>query len=156
MFVKKMKTMRTLLICLLLLTTSALHAQKSKSHCEVEYAIRESNAVYFESFRKNEGGIFIARYTDDACILAPGSPAACGKDAVAKFFHAAYDHYGLRNGKFTTIAIYYQGGEFATEEGVWESINGEGLVFDKGKYLVLWRKTDHGWKMFRDSFSSDH
>jgi ketosteroid isomerase-like protein len=26
---------------------------------------------------------------------------------------------------------------------------------DEGKYLVLWKKTAKGWKMFRDSFSSN-
>jgi ketosteroid isomerase-like protein len=28
-------------------------------------------------------------------------------------------------------------------------------MFDDGKFLVLWKKTDKGWKMYRDSFSSN-
>jgi ketosteroid isomerase-like protein len=43
-----------------------------------------------------------------------------------------------------------------TEEGLWQSFNAKGELFDDGKFLVLWKKTKNGWKMFRDSFSSNH
>ena len=36
------------------------------------------------------------------------------------------------------------------------SVNAKGELFDDGKFLVLWKKTKNGWKMFRDSFSSNH
>jgi ketosteroid isomerase-like protein len=36
-----------------------------------------------------------------------------------------------------------------------ESRDAQNTLVDDGKYLVLWKKTDKGWKMFRDSFSSN-
>jgi hypothetical protein len=42
-----------------------------------------------------------------------------------------------------------------TEEGLWQSFNAKGELFDDGKFLVLWKKTSKGWKMYRDSFSSN-
>jgi ketosteroid isomerase-like protein len=122
---------------------------------EARKAIAESNAVYFESFVKNDSSIFINRYAKDACIMAPNSVQMCGRDAAAKFFRAAYDSYGMRNGKFITTAVYGDGVEFVTEEGLWQSFNAKGELFDDGKFLVLWKKTPEGWKMFRDSFSSN-
>ena len=121
---------------------------------EAKKAIAASNAVYFESFVKNDSSIFIERYAKDACIMAPGAPKACGHKEVAKFFRSAYNEYGLRNGKFITAELYGDALEFVTEEGVWQSFNAKGEMFDNGKYLVLWKKTPDGWKMFRDSFSS--
>lgn len=122
---------------------------------EAKKTIAESNANYFKSFVKNDPSIFINSYAEDACILAPNAPAACGHEAIARFFQAAYQDYGLRNGKFITTNVYGDGKEFVTEEGLWQSFNAQGELFDDGKFLVLWKKTKNGWKMFRDSFSSN-
>ncbi len=123
---------------------------------EARKAIAESNALYFKSFVKDDSSIFINRYAEDACILAPNAPQACGRDAVAGFFRTAYSDYGLRNGKFITTAVYGDAVDFVTEEGLWQSFNEKGEQFDDGKFLVLWKKTVDGWKMYRDSFSSNH
>jgi len=92
---------------------------------------------------------------NDRLEEAPFAPQACGKENAAKFYRAAYDDYGLRNGRFITTAVYGDAVEYVTEEGLWQSYNAKGELFDNGKYLVLWRKTKKGWKMFRDSFSSN-
>ena len=133
-----------------------LHFISSAQLDEAKKAIAESNANYFKSFVKNDSSIFINSYAEDACILAPNAPAMCGREAFAQFFRSAYQDYGLRNGKFITTAIYGDGKEYVTEEGLWQSFNAKGELFDDGKFLVLWKKTKTGWKMFRDSFSSNH
>ncbi len=128
--------------------------QKEKLE-EVTKAIAESNAVYFQSFVKNDPSIFVDRYAEDACIMASFAPKQCGKEKAALFFRDAYENYGLRNGKFITTAIYGDGVEYVTEEGLWQLFNAKGELFDDGKFLVLWKKTTKGWKMYRDSFSSN-
>jgi hypothetical protein len=100
-------------------------------------SIAESNAIYFESFVKNDSSIFIQRYAKDACILAPNAPAVCGQEAVTDFFKSAYTSYGLRSGKFITIAVCGDGKEFVTEEGLWQSFDAKENLFDNGKFLVL-------------------
>jgi ketosteroid isomerase-like protein len=122
---------------------------------EAKKAIAASNAIYFQSFVKNDASIFVERYAIDGCIMAPNSPIACGREAAAEFFKAAYNDYSLRNGKFITTAVYGDGKEFVTEEGLWQSMDATGKVFDDGKFLVLWKRTNEGWKMFRDSFSGN-
>lgn len=129
--------------------------EKADHLAEVKKAIAVSNAVYFESFVKNDSSIFTDRYAEDACIMAPNTPQLCGRNEAVKFFRAAYDVYGMRNGKFITTAVYGDGVEFATEEGLWQSFDANGKLFDDGKFLVLWKKTKNGWKMYRDSFSSN-
>ena len=122
---------------------------------EARAAIAKSNALYFQSFAKNDSSVFIDRYAKDCCIMAPGMPAQCGPDAPLNFFRIAYGEIGLRDGKFITTDVYGDGEEFVTEEGLWQSFNAVDKLFDNGKFLVLWKKTPDGWKMFRDSFSSD-
>jgi ketosteroid isomerase-like protein len=123
---------------------------------EAKKAIAKSNDTYFTAFVNNDSAVFINSYAEDACILAPNTPAACGHEAIARFFRSAYQDYGLRNGKFITTNIYGDGKEYVTEEGLWQSYNANGELFDDGKFLVLWKRTKSGWKMFRDSFSSNH
>jgi ketosteroid isomerase-like protein len=136
---------------------SCRHAQ-SKTPAGIEEArkaISESNAIYFKAFATGDSSIFINRYAEDCCIMAPGSPALCGPTAALSFFRIAYHNIGLRNGKFITKEVYGDGAQYVTEEGLWQSFDANGVLFDNGKFLVLWKKTPKGWKMFRDSFSSD-
>lgn len=122
---------------------------------EARKAIAESNAIYFQAFVKGDSSIFIDRYADDCCIMPPGVPAMCDSDAALTFYRIAYYELGLRNGRFITKQVYGDGKDYVTEEGLWESYDAEGKMIDDGKFLVLWKKTPKGWKMFRDSFSSN-
>jgi ketosteroid isomerase-like protein len=61
----------------------------------------------------------------------------------------------IRNGKFTTTEVFGNG-EFITEHGLFELRDSTNSLIDNGKYLVLWKKTEKGWKMFRDCFSSNN
>ena len=122
---------------------------------EAKKAIAASNEIYFQAFAKGDSSLFIDRYAKDCWIMLPNTPALCGADAPLEFFKMAYNKLGLRNGKLITIDVFGDGVEFVTEEGFWQSFDANNKLFDNGKFLVLWKKTPDGWKMFRDSISSD-
>lgn len=122
---------------------------------EAKKAIAFSNSIYFQSFVKNDSSIFIDRYAEDCLIMLPNAPAMKGHEGALRFFKIAYNEIGLRNGKFITTNIYGLGNDYVVEEGLWQSFDKDNKLFDNGKFLVLWKKTSKGWKMFRDSFSSD-
>jgi len=134
------------------------NAQQLKENVNLEEAkkaIAASNEIYFKAFVKGDSSIFINRYAKDCWIMPPNAPALCAVDAPLQFFKTAYNKFGLRNGKFITIDVFGDGVEFVTEVGFWQSFDANDKMFDNGKFLVLWKKTPDGWKMFRDSFSSD-
>lgn len=143
---------QNLALLIFILSVSSVFAQ---SLDEAKKAIAKSNDIYFTAFVKNDPSIFIDRYAEDACIMPPNSLPLCGPNAAADFFKIAYDQILLRNGKFTTTAVYGDGKEYVTEEGKWFSYDANNKLMDEGKFLVLWKKTSKGWKMFRDSFSSN-
>ena len=142
-------------ITLLLSSCNSTTKNDTADLSEAKSAIQKSNAIYFDSFKNNDPSIFIDRYAEDASILLPNAPQIYGKEGAANFFRTAYDEYGLRGGKFITTAVYGDGVKYVTEEGLWQSYNAKGELMDDGKFLVLWKKTPKGWKMFRDSFSSN-
>jgi len=121
----------------------------------VKKAIEKTNAVYFDLYAKNDGSI-LHLYTDDACLLAPNAPPICGKNALKKDFEDTFAAGKVKNGKFITGNIYGDGKEYVAEEGTWQVFGPQEKLLDDGKYLKLWRKTKAGWKIFRDSFNSNH
>jgi ketosteroid isomerase-like protein len=142
----------------LLFLSCGCHVQPSKGSAdlaEVRLAIANSNDIYFQAFVKGDSSIFIDRYAKDCCLMPPDHPPMCGENALLEFFRMAYYHLGLRNGQFITTNVYGDGKEFVTEEGIWKSFDARNTLFDNGKFLVLWKRAPEGWKMFRDSFSSD-
>lgn len=145
----------TLTLFSVLFYNNRTSAQTNSGLAEARLAIAKSNDIYFTAFVKNDSSIFINRYAKDCCIMAPGTAAMCGEGAPLAFFKTAYNQVGLRNGKFITTQVYGDGVEYVTEEGLWQSFDASGKLFDDGKYLVLWKKTSEGWKMYRDSFSSN-
>ena len=121
----------------------------------VKATIASSNQLFTDAFTKADSSLLIERYTTDGCILAPNMPALCGTQQIAGFYRAAYDQMGMRNIKLTTTQVYGSGA-YVTEEGTYELFAAENKSIDKGKFLVLWKKTDVGWKMYRDIFNSDY
>lgn len=150
---------RFLLVILAILITNCNNREADIPNYEVSLAearkaIDESNAIYFSSFAKNDSSIFINRYAEDACLMPANSPKMCGTNAIAKFFRTKYNK-GYRGGEFITTAVYGDGNEYVTEEAIGRIFDESGQLMSEGKILVLWKKTSHGWKMYRDSFSGD-
>lgn len=114
-------------------------------------AIAKANAVHFQLFAKNDGSI-LNLYAEDACLLMPGAPAFCGREGLLKFFNGVYAA-GSRDGKIITLAVYGDGEEYVTEEGLTQVFDSNGKMLGEGKYIVIWKKTKDGWKMFRDMFN---
>jgi len=153
----KMKDHKKILLAFLLVSLHFIvNAQSNHPDAlaEAKKAIAASNDTYFVAIAKNDGSI-LDHYADDACLFPPNSPIISGRTEMAKFFKHSYETYGLKGGKFITKNIYGDGREYVTEEGLWQSFDANGKLFDDGKFLVLWKKTKNGWKMFRDSFSSN-
>jgi ketosteroid isomerase-like protein len=122
---------------------------------EAKKEIAANNEVFFQAFVKGDSSLFINRYSRDCWIMQPNAQSLCGVDAPLEFFKTAYNTFGVRNGKLITIDVFGDGVEFVTEVGFWQSSGADDKPLDNGKFLVLWKKTSDGWKMFRDSFSSD-
>ena len=86
-------------------------------------------------------------------MMGPNAPAIVGKkniqSAVAGMINA-----GVGSVKLTTIDVWGTEAMMA-EEGALTINSKDGKEVDKGKYIVLWKKEDGKWKLFRDLFNSD-
>ncbi len=144
-----------LLLMLGSLTASAKPGKINKQDTSViKAALHKVNLSYGEAFAKGDSSLFINCYTPDACLLPANSPALCGVQAQLGFYRFAYKA-GVRNIVFTTLNLYGATEQYVTEEGSFEMFGPNNVSFGKGKYLVVWKKTADGWKMYRDMFSNN-
>jgi ketosteroid isomerase-like protein len=94
-----------------------------------------------------------AHYTDDAQILPPRHPVIEGKQAIAAFFESNIDKY-IGFGNETTWSVVR--GDVGIEQGTYSVRNIRvGQNVETGKYLRIWKRTNGGWKLYRDMFSPD-
>ena len=117
---------------------------------EIEVANRN-----FEKYISTGDSVGFAKnsYTIDAHYMAPNQPAIVGRKAIQTMCHQTLSA-GVSEIRLKTIEIL--GDEnFITEEGTLEVYVKGGTLVDKGKYLVLWKKEDGAWKLYRDLFNSD-
>jgi len=120
----------------------------------VRAALSKINKLYGQAYAQGDSSLFLHCYTPDGAVMAANAPILGGKNGLLVFFKAAYK-MGIRDVQFTTIDLYGLTNEYVTEQGVYEMLDANNQSMGKGKYLVLWKKTEEGWKMYRDMFNGD-
>lgn len=115
--------------------------------------IEEANRNYMDILSKGDSVGLANCYTYDAKFMGPNSPAIEGRKniqaVIAGFINSGATKLNLKiNDLWGTEALL-------AEEGVMTLSTKEGKQLEKGKYIVLWKKEDGKWKLFRDFFNSD-
>lgn len=97
-----------------------------------------------------------ALYTEDACLLPPNSDIVRGRKAVEEFWGGAVSMLGLKEAELKTLEVLGEG-DTVTERGEYKMKivpKGQKPIEDRGKYLVLWKKTPEGWQLHRDIWNT--
>jgi ketosteroid isomerase-like protein len=133
--------------------TEATAAADSFSLDSVKAAIAASNATYGSHFATQDSTGFLSHYTSDACINPANTPQICGQQGLIAFFNGGYQ-IGLRDIKLTTNEVM-GGKDGVIETGAYEILGAQGMSFEKGKFIVMWKEENGKWKMHRDIWNSD-
>jgi uncharacterized protein (TIGR02246 family) len=126
---------------------------------EARQAIEAANAKFVEATKRGDTTVAVVEnYTDDAVVMAPGTEAWRGREAVRKGFAGMAAAMPIKEFSLKTDDVMV-GGDLAVESGSYEMTmqpRGAREVKDKGKYVVVWkRQADGTWKIVRDVFNSD-
>ncbi|HVU58126.1 MAG TPA: nuclear transport factor 2 family protein [Puia sp.] len=116
--------------------------------------IRKIEWQYKEALITGDSARFLKCYTPDACILAPNVPILCGQRGLTQFYKGARQA-GVRDATFTSIGLFGQTSEYVTQQGAIELFDAAQHSIGKGKVLIIWKKTDEGWRMFRHMLNFD-
>jgi uncharacterized protein (TIGR02246 family) len=92
-------------------------------------------------------------YTEDAKIMGHGRPSIEGRENIIKELEG-FIRNKITGSVFKTLNVWGNN-EILTEEGTGVFSHEDGSVVSRGKYLLIWKKENGNWKIFRDMYNSD-
>lgn len=149
----KLKLARNGWILLLPLIFTACAHHHAHMADKAREGIEATNRQLEAAIAEGSGEAAAACYTEDGQLLPPGSPVVTGHEAIAAFWQAGVDS-GIGGVTLTTLEVEGHR-KTATEVGAFEIRDGEGNAIGEGSFVVLWKKTDGGWKLHRDIWNSN-
>ena len=133
--------------------TTALNQNKSSFDLTVaRKEIEEANRNFMDLVAKGDSVGLANAYTTDAKFMSAGAPAVVGRANIQKAMS------GIVKSGITKVDLRLKE-VFGTEDLIAEE--GELTLYVKNdavaeeKYIVLWKKEDGKWKLFRDIFNSN-
>lgn len=137
-----------------LLYLALLAAPATLSGQDAEAAIAEIQEKWIAGYNAGDAAAVAALYTEDAMLLPPNSEPVEGRDAIRAYWQSFMDQAPGSTVNLTTEEVHAPGGDMAVEVGGYVSTGPDGGHLDHGTFMVLYKKTDGGWKMYRDAFNS--
>lgn len=114
--------------------------------------IEAANRNFMEMLAKGDSAGIANAYTADARLMFSGMPPAVGRASIQSVFS------GIINSGVTKVDIktteVFGTEELLAEEGMVIIYVKEKAVAEE-KYIVLWKKEDGKWKLFRDITNSN-
>lgn len=129
-------------------------AQQKADLSSEESAIRRTDAAWLAAASAHDLDRVLPFWADDATILAPGSPAIVGKDAIRKYVSTSFATPGFSITWKTEKVEVSQSGELAYSSGTDDiSLNTPDgkSVTQENKSVAIWKKQPDGsWKCVMD------
>lgn len=156
----KGKNMKKLLALSALLLAACGSAQVSSDFQsgDAENYIRNADVAFGTAMRTNDMDALVNNYSTDAILMPPNLPAANGPAAIRATWTGFLGQFSSTDLTLTPDDVL-QSGDLAAESGrymVHVVPKGTTMaVTDSGKYIVVWKKRDGRWKIYRDIFNSD-
>ena len=146
---------RDVLICFFLLScNSVLFSQTTKTDSELSVSeiqkartiIEKISEQFSEDYLKGDSLALASYYSKDGQF---GS--AKGKDILSAWGKSVRNSIedNTRHLIFTTVAVTGDS-EFVVELGIFELKDNNNNLKHSGKYLVVWKKENDEWKIYRD------
>ena len=151
-----MKTNLALSILLLLICGVAVRAQtkpQPENETAARAAIESASRQWEAALTKGDIAALAQLYSADARLLPPNSPIVDGRPAIQAFWQGAYDQ-GMKRVELKTTEVFGGDGT-ATEVGTYTTYDAQGQANDEGKYVVIWKKEDAKWRLYRDTWNSN-
>ena len=120
---------------------TAFDMQKAKSF------IDSVNTKFSQQLRDGDSVTLASNYWPDAELLLSNSEPIKGKDILSAW--GATIRMGIKDMTFTTTDITGDA-NFLIETGTYEMNDGNKILIDRGKYVVVWKQQNGEWKLYRD------
>ncbi|KPK83136.1 MAG: hypothetical protein AMS25_01170 [Gemmatimonas sp. SM23_52] len=104
------------------------------------------------AFASSDAAALAALYTQDGKLLPPSSDVVAGTAAIQGFWQNVMEAGVARAQLTTEEAMGFD--DTAFEVGRYSLYDSAGNTIGQGKYIVIWKKTEDGWRLYRDIWNS--
>ncbi len=118
----------------------------------VREAIEAADRLFEQAFNRGDAAGVAQLYTEDAEIFPPQSEPILGRQGIQAFWQAVMN-MGVKTAKLETVEAVHEG-DATVEVGGYTLGGAEGQVLDHGKYIVVWHREGHEWKLHRDIWNT--
>ncbi len=135
---------------------SSISWGQSSAGADMEAAkneIRESNRLFNEAFVKGDSAATVSLYHSEAIVYPPHMKTMSRRNEMGSLV-ATVPSMGLKSATLTSTEII-SAGDLVIETGTFE-MSDSSKVVEKGKYMVVWKKENGKYKMYRDIWNSDN
>ena len=115
--------------------------------------IESDNAKFVEEAKKGDSNALAAHYAADGWAMFNSSEPFKGTSAIASAWGGAM-RMGMKEIKVTTVDVVGNA-DLLAETGMFEMYGDGNKLLDKGKYVVIWKPENGGWKIYRDIGNSN-
>lgn len=116
-------------------------------------AIEERNNLFMDLFSKGDSIGLANLYTKDAKFMGANTESSVGRSHIQSAF-AGFMNAGISKIELKTKELWGNENMLVSEDE-WKLFMKDGTEIDHGKAIVIWKKEDGKWKLFRDIFNSD-
>ena len=118
----------------------------------VKAHIKKEASNFEEEFKKGDSTALASHYASDAMAMPPNSEPVKASDIVNLWGGAI--RMGVKGLKLDITDIS-GGGNLYAETGTYEMLGADNKSLDKGKYVVVWKKDNGNWKIYRDIWNTN-
>ncbi len=115
--------------------------------------IDKKNRKFMDLISQKDAAGLAQLYTNDGQFMGANMTTSKGKEAIQATFQN-YLNSGIAKIELQNLAIWGDEDMLVTEDA-WQIFVEDGTEVDRGKAIVVWKKEDGTWKMFRDIINSD-
>jgi uncharacterized protein (TIGR02246 family) len=127
-------------------------AAKQEGVAEVRSEIEASNKQFMDAFARRDAAAMGLLYAEDGQVLPPGAPLLEGREAIVTMWQSVLA-LPIASVQLQTIEVGV-GEDSAWETGRYTMTTNDGKP-ETGKYVVIWKHGEAGWKIYRDIWNSN-
>jgi ketosteroid isomerase-like protein len=114
--------------------------------------IESDNKKFEEEVKRGDSNALAAHYASDAWLMFDNMEPQKGNDIASAWGGAIRS--GMKEIKINTVDMVGNA-DLLAETGTFEVMGDGNKVLDKGKYVVVWKPVNGGWKIYRDIGNSN-
>ena len=141
-----MRLGKNLLVAIVLASTSITVYADDKLFESLDAA----NQAFAKAILSGDINHLVGDYADDACVFAPSTPKACGKEAIRAFWTALIASSPI-DVKITTHAVG-SSGDLAHATGTLE-VTGSNNAIQLSRFVLVQKRVQGVWKLYLDMWT---